>query len=68
MLAGTYIDPATEYEQAAEYCARQGYSDPRIVHALLDLPQHIFDDIDANPDQWKRRVSEYWYAIAMQSN
>ena len=59
MEAGQYVDPADAYEAAAEYCAKQGYSDPQIVRALLDLPAHVFEDIDANPHHWRRRVAEY---------
>ena len=66
MQAGVYVDPASHYEAAAEYCARQGYSDPRLALALLDLPRCVADDIEANPHEWHRRVAEYASGMAMQ--
>lgn len=65
MRAGVYVDPALHYEAAAKYCARMGYSDPMLVHALLDIHQCVLDDIDANPQDWKQRVAEYAYALSM---
>ena len=65
MQPGVYVDPAVYYEEAAEYCARQGYSDPRLVRALLNLPSETLDAIDIDPCEWERRVSEYAYGIAM---
>lgn len=65
MQAGIYVDPASYYEAAAEYCAKQGYSDPVLVRALLDLPECVMQDIESNPHEWRRRVSNYAYAIHM---
>jgi hypothetical protein len=59
MQAGTYVDPASHYEAAAEHCAKQGYSDPMLVRALLNLPEEVLESIDANPHEWTQRVSEY---------
>ena len=65
MEAGTYMDPAYAYEAAAEYCAKQGYSDPMLLRALLALPEAVLEDIESSPHEWQQRVSEYAYAQAM---
>ena len=62
---GIYVDPATYYEAAAEHCAIQGYDNPQLAIALLDLPQSTIDDILANPHAWTQRVNDYAYSIAM---
>ena len=66
-LPGVYVDPADEYEQVAEFVA-QFYGNPLclgLMQALLAVPQHILDDIAANPQDWERRVKEYCYGLVM---
>ena len=65
MQAGIYVDPASHYEAAAEHCAKQGYSDPMLARALLDLSEEVLQSIGDNPHEWKRRVAEYAYGFAM---
>jgi hypothetical protein len=66
MQAGTYVDPADHYEAAAEWCARKGVSgDPMILRALAWVPEQTMEDIEANPHEFRRRVSEYAYGLAM---
>ena len=59
MEAGAYVDPADLYEEAAEFCAKQGYSDPMLALALLDLAPSVREDVLINPQDWVRRVHEY---------
>ena len=59
------IDPANDYEAAAEFVAKR-YGKPicsMLVRALLTVPAHVLDDIEANPQEWERRVHEYAHAI-----
>lgn len=61
MQAGATFDPADDYEAAAEYVARH-YGRPicsQIVAALMIVPPHVMEDIEANPQEWDRRVNEY---------
>ena len=69
MQAGVQVDPAEEYEAAAEFVA-QRYGRPicaQLVQALVAVPQHVLDDIEANPDEWEDRVHAYARAIADKS-
>ena len=59
MEAGKYVDPADRYEAAAEYCAKQGYSDPMLAIALVRLSPSVQEEILCNPHDWTRRVHDY---------
>jgi hypothetical protein len=61
MQAGTYRDPADDYEAAAEFVARR-YGQPidaGLVRALLSVPDHVLEAIESEPQEWSRRVHEY---------
>ncbi len=64
MQAGTYIDPAAEYEAVAERCATKGYWMPMLVRALLQVPEHVMADIESDPPAFERRVKEYMHGLA----
>ena len=67
MLPGRYVDPADDYEAAAEFCAKT-YGrpiEPQLVRALLSAPEHVFESIECNPQDWRQRVRDYCYGIAM---
>jgi len=69
MEAGIYIDPADDYEAAAEYCAKWHVVNPMLTKAirgLVRLPEHVYEDIEANPQDFERRVREYQYGAAME--
>lgn len=60
-MTGTYIDPADEYEAAAEYVARR-YGrpiGPDVMRALLLVPERVLESIECDPDAWRQRVHEY---------
>ena len=66
---GVYVDPADEYEQAAEFVAHR-YGNPlclELIQALLIVPKHVIEDIAANPQDWDNRVKEYCYGFAMEA-
>lgn len=66
MQAGAQVEPAEEYEAAAEFVAKR-YGRPisaQLVRALLEVPQHVLDDIEANPQDWDDRVHAYAWALA----
>lgn len=63
---GIYVDPAEQYEQCAEFVAIT-YGNPlspMLLRALVSMPEHVFTDIESNPQNWERRVNEYAYGIA----
>ena len=65
MQAGVQVDPAEEYEAAAEFVAMR-YGRPicaQLVRALVAVPQHVLDDIEANPQDWEARVHSYAQAL-----
>ena len=64
---GVWIDPAEEYEQAAEFCAKVygRVISPQWVKALIECPDRVEEAILANPEEWYRRVNDYLYAIYM---
>jgi hypothetical protein len=65
MEPGKIIDPADDYEAAAEFVAKR-YGRPicaQLVAALLDVKQHVLEDIEANPQDWERRVHEYLHGM-----
>ena len=62
---GVYVDPSEYYEAAAEHCAKMGYSDQMLVRALVELPEETYANIEANPQDFARRVAEYAYGMAM---
>jgi hypothetical protein len=65
LYIGHYVDPAEYYETAAEHCAKQEYTNPMLVRALLDLPEEVLEQIESEPHTFARRVAEYAYGIAM---
>ena len=69
MQAGVQVDPAEEYEAAAEFVAKR-YGKPisaQLVRALVEVPQHVLDDIEANPHEWGDRVRAYARAAVEKS-
>lgn len=63
MQAGSQIEPADDYEAAAEFVAAK-YGRPigaMLVRALLDVPAHVVECIESDPEEWERRVHEYAY-------
>ncbi len=65
-LAGKYVDPANQYEECAEFVASTYGSplSPMLLRALVHMPEHVFSDIESNPQDWDRRVNEYLYGLA----
>lgn len=69
MNAGNKIDPADDYEAAAEFVAKQ-YGRPicaQLVRCLLVVPEHVLEDIESNPHEWEQRVREYAHALCAAS-
>jgi len=66
MNAGKQIDPADEYEAAAEYVARKFGKpiDAQVIRALLNVPPHVLDSIEINPHHWRDCVNRHAMAIA----
>jgi hypothetical protein len=65
MNAGKQIDPADDYEAAAECVAKRygGPIDAQLVRALIDVPAHVLEAIEADPQDWNRRVHEYAHGL-----
>jgi hypothetical protein len=72
MKPGIYVDPAQNYEWAAEFVALEyGTCDAKFTPMILRglcigiIPSETMDDIEADPHAFCRRVSEYCYGFAM---
>ena len=67
MEAGRYVDPADDYEAAAEFVASK-YGRPidaQLMRALVNVPAHVIDSIECDPQCWSERVNAYAYGQAM---
>ena len=70
MQPGRQIDFSAHYENLAETVARvygnamllNGTSE--LLRATVDCYPEVFDDIDADPQQWTERVNDYLYGMA----
>lgn len=69
MQAGTYIDPATYFESAAECWAKHygcKFSGPlsfMLLQASFIVPQQTLDDIESDFTVFADRVNDYLYGM-----
>lgn len=69
MQAGTYVDPATYYEAAAESwathfgCKFKGALSLMLLQAGFSIPQETMDDIECDLDAFAARVDDYLYGM-----
>lgn len=77
---GTYVDPAINYEDAAQAWAQHldkpfpGNADPYqltmclgLIHAIFrDVYPETIESIEVNPDAFAARVAAYRHNLAMQ--
>lgn len=69
MQAGTYVDPATYYEAAAESwathfgCKFNGTLSFMLLQARFRMPQETMDDIECDLDAFAARVDDYLYGM-----
>lgn len=55
----------SEYDSAAEWCARRGLKGETGDPLPANLDSRVSDAIDCDPEAFARRVREHAYALAM---
>lgn len=69
MQAGTYVDPASYYEAAAECwakhfgCKFDGQLSFMLLQAGFNVPQQTLDDIECDFSAFSCRVNDYLYGL-----